>query len=70
MADQKELDALRSKIDALDEKLQALLNERAGLAQDVARVKQSAGDEAVFYRPEREAQVLRRVHISRFEGPI
>ena len=69
MADQKELDALRSKIDALDEKLQALLNERAGLAQDVARVKQSAGDEAVFYRPEREAQVLRRVK-ERNQGPL
>ena len=63
------LDTLRQKIDALDEKLQALISERASLAQEVAQVKQAQGDDAVYYRPEREAEVLREV-LARNEGPL
>lgn len=48
---------IRDQIDALDERLVALLNERAGLAQRIGHVKGGS----VAYRPEREAQVLRRV---------
>ena len=64
-----ELKAIREQIDALDLELQALINRRASLAQEVARIKLAAGGEAVFYRPEREAQILRTVQ-ARNEGPL
>ena len=59
----KDLGALRDRIDTIDETMLELLNERAQIALEVAEVKQaSAGDvPPVFYRPEREAQVLRRM---------
>lgn len=64
-----ELIGIRDQIDAVDEKLQYLINERARLAQEVARIKIAAGGDPVFYRPEREAQVLRKVK-ERNEGPL
>jgi len=63
------LDNIRQQIDELDEKLQALINERAQLAKDVAEIKLQQGDDAQFYRPEREAEVLRGV-IARNNGPL
>lgn len=72
MADNKPeltLAQLRDKIDALDEQLQTLLNKRADLAQQVAHVKRGEEADPVFYRPEREAQVLRRVK-ERNAGPL
>src|SRR5215207_6355435 len=48
---------LREKIDALDARLVKLLSQRARLAQQVGHVKKGVA----VYRPEREAQVLRRV---------
>ena len=50
------LKQLRDEVDALDERLVELLNQRAGLALDIAQVKQQD-----MYRPEREAMVLDRV---------
>lgn len=64
-----ELLALRQKIDNVDEKLQALINERAGYAAEVARAKKNHEDNPIFYRPEREAQVLKNV-MSRNQGPL
>lgn len=63
------LDTIRQQIDVLDEKIQHMINERARLAQQVAEVKQAQGDDAVYYRPEREAAVLRNV-VARNEGPL
>ncbi|MCP5160633.1 MAG: prephenate dehydratase [Hahellaceae bacterium] len=62
---------IRDQIDSIDQQIQDLLNARARCAQQVAEVKQQAdpGTEAVFYRPEREAQVLRRV-MERNTGPL
>ena len=57
----KTLAELRVEIDALDKKVQSLIGERAQLATDVAEVKKEADDNSVFYRPEREAQVLRSI---------
>ncbi len=65
---ERELDRLRQRIDELDEQLQALMNERAACAKQVAQVKSSSG-EAVFYRPEREAEILRRIR-QRNTGPL
>jgi chorismate mutase/prephenate dehydratase len=69
MSTEQKLQAIRQRIDALDKEVQTLINERASLAQEVARVKLEAGDDAIFYRPEREAQVLRAVK-ERNEGPL
>ncbi|MAK92280.1 MAG: prephenate dehydratase [Oleibacter sp.] len=68
----QELDELRQQIDSLDQQIQLLINQRARCAQDVAEVKQryaAPGDKVTFYRPEREAQVLRKV-MDRNEGPL
>lgn len=64
----KRLQALRARIDALDERIEGLLNRRARLAQAIAKLKENDG-QASFYRPEREAEVLRRV-IARNRGPL
>jgi len=67
--DTAELVEVREQIDRLDEQIQALISDRARLA---FRVRESKGDSnhAVdFYRPEREAQVLRRV-VERNQGPL
>ncbi|GKW49292.1 prephenate dehydratase [Halomonas sp. NCCP-2165] len=56
-----DLDALRQRIDSLDSDILRLISERAQAAQQVAQVKTAADPKAVFYRPEREAQVLRRI---------
>jgi chorismate mutase/prephenate dehydratase len=63
------LEDLRAQIDRLDEEIQAAMNRRAGLAQRVAEAKRARGDDADFYRPDREAEILRRV-IERNQGPL
>jgi chorismate mutase/prephenate dehydratase len=63
------LSAVRAQIDALDEQLQALLNQRAQLARAAASSKQPQGRAVDFYRPEREAQVLRQA-LERNRGPL
>lgn len=68
MADHSELADLRAQIDAIDGQLLQLISQRAGCAKQIAQVKQRQGD-AIFYRPEREAQVLRRVMESN-PGPL
>jgi len=59
---------LRKKIDGLDKQIQALITERAKVAQQVAHAKQQS-DDTVFYRAEREAQVLRNV-MEQNTGPL
>jgi chorismate mutase / prephenate dehydratase len=65
----KDLGAVRAAIDAIDEQLHTLLNERARLAQQVGISKTATGATVDFYRPEREAQVLRMVK-ERNKGPL
>lgn len=77
--DNRTLDQVRSDIDSIDREIQQLIARRAKCAQRVADIKlaevqaaQEAGDteaEVVYYRPEREAQVLGRI-IERNEGPL
>ncbi|BBB23803.1 chorismate mutase / prephenate dehydratase [Isorropodon fossajaponicum endosymbiont JTNG4] len=57
----KTLLELRDEIDALDKKIQLLIGNRAQLAAEVAQVKKISDDDSIFYRPEREAQVLRSI---------
>jgi chorismate mutase / prephenate dehydratase len=63
------LEDIRRQIDSVDESIQRLLNERAGLAQKVGLSKNAEGKTVDFYRPEREAQVLRAV-LKRNKGPL
>ncbi|NDB16936.1 MAG: prephenate dehydratase [Gammaproteobacteria bacterium] len=56
---QPEIEGLRSRIDDVDRQLHALINERARLARQVGVSKGKEGRLVDFYRPEREAQVLR-----------
>ncbi len=53
------LGEIRDRIDLIDAELHDLINQRARLAQQVGISKHAAGHTVDFYRPEREAQVLR-----------
>jgi chorismate mutase/prephenate dehydratase len=63
------LENIRENIDSIDARIHALLNERARLAQLVGISKTSSGKTVDFYRPEREAQVLRKA-LERNHGPL
>ena len=57
----KALAVVRNDIDRIDGELLQLLNERARCAQRVGEIKAEHGEGGHIYRPEREAQVLRRL---------
>jgi chorismate mutase/prephenate dehydratase len=59
---------LRGKIDGVDERIQRLIAERAQYAREIGVVK-GLTSTVEFYRPEREAQVLRKV-VERNNGPL
>ena len=61
----EQLKQLRDQIDAIDDQLLQLVSRRAGLAQQVGKIKKSG----VIYRPEREAQILARMR-EHNPGPI
>lgn len=63
------LSDLREQIDALDSQLLGLFNDRARLAEKVAQVKLAEGEQTDFYRPDREALVLRRIQADN-PGPL
>ena len=76
MADDRDLEQVRVDIDAIDQEIQSLINRRAGCAQRVADIKLAearargeSGEDVVYYRPEREAQILDRI-IERNPGPL
>lgn len=69
MSDTITLQEIRDRIDVLDSQIQKLISERAALAQEVARLKKDGGDADSYYRPEREAAVLRKV-VERNQGPL
>jgi chorismate mutase/prephenate dehydratase len=79
-----DLNTLRQSIDSIDSQIHDLLNKRARCAQQVAEVKlaefataeqfeanadSSSAQQLLFYRPEREAQVLARVKAAN-KGPL
>ena len=69
----KKLEAIRREIDGLDNDLLALISRRAGLAKKVAEVKDGQVEDeegrAHYYRPEREAEVLRSL-VDGNDGPL
>jgi len=64
-----DLGSIRESIDDIDARIQGLLSERARFAQLVGISKTAGGKAVDVYRPEREAQVLRKV-LKRNEGPL
>jgi len=64
-----DLEAVRARIDAVDDEIHRFISERARLAQAVGMSKASSGRAVDVYRPEREAQVLRRAR-ARNSGPL
>jgi len=71
--DKKKTDAdlaeIRKRINEIDERLQRLINERAEIAQQVGVAKGDLASAVEYYRPEREAEVLRDV-LARNTGPM
>jgi chorismate mutase/prephenate dehydratase len=64
-----DLAEVRAHIDGIDQRIQALILERANWAQQVGKAKGKLAAAVDYYRPEREAQVLRRV-VDRNDGPL
>ncbi|ALG68227.1 prephenate dehydratase [Beggiatoa leptomitoformis] len=64
-----DLTAIRAKIDDVDTQIQTLITQRANLAKEVAQAKYAEEKQPNFYRPEREAEILRQV-IQRNQGVL
>jgi len=69
MSDDPKLELIRRKIDEVDDNLLDLISKRAALAAEVRELKSQAGEQSTFYRPEREAQILKRI-IESNPGPL
>jgi len=67
-ADEPTLEQLRERIDDIDRQIQGLISDRARCAKQVGELK-GLTEKADFYRPEREAKVLRAV-AERNDGPL
>ncbi|WP_058834539.1 prephenate dehydratase [Luteimonas abyssi] len=68
-AGKPDLAEVRARIDGIDHRIQTLIAERADWAHQVGRAKGKLAAAVDYYRPEREAQVLRRV-VDRNDGPL
>ena len=60
---------IRNKIDKVDTQIQELITKRACLAEEVKREKYAVEKSPNFYRPKREAEILRNVK-QRNQGPL
>ncbi|MGH8028176.1 MAG: prephenate dehydratase [Pseudoxanthomonas sp.] len=60
---------VRAHIDGIDRQIQGLIADRAAYALQVGKAKGKLAAAVDYYRPEREAQVLRMV-VDRNEGPL
>ncbi len=66
-----DLAQIRDHIDSVDQQIQALIGERAMLARQVGISKGGDNPRAIdFFRPEREADVLRQVITRNADGPL
>ncbi len=66
---QDRLKAVRQQIDSINNEILQLINRRAELAKEVGDIKREANPEPNYYRPEREAQILREL-IAKNPGPV
>lgn len=63
------LEVVRRQIDSIDREIVRLANDRARCAQEVAGIKRTAGESTHFWRPEREARILREL-LRVNDGPL
>ena len=68
-ASAEDLASIRKRIDSVDRQIQELISERARYAQQVGVSKGPHAAAVDYYRPEREAEVLRAV-LERNKGPL
>ena len=59
MAQERDIEDWRNRIDAIDDQLMRLLNSRSACAVEIGRIKRALG--LPVYSPEREARILERV---------
>ncbi|MFP4279306.1 MAG: prephenate dehydratase, partial [Halochromatium sp.] len=69
MTSDEQLQQVRAHINRIDAELLRLISERAACAQDVAKIKDAHGEAVKYYRPEREAEILRRIKAQN-PGPL
>lgn len=69
MVDEALLNQLRIKIDQVDDQLLKLISQRGRLAHEVAAAKGEAPGQGGYYRPDREASILRRI-LANNTGPL
>jgi len=69
MSSVRPLSEIRTEIDAIDAEILQLINRRAQCAEEVAKTKIAEGEQGTFYRPDREALVLRRIQDLN-QGPL
>jgi len=69
IGDSPDLAEIRKRINEVDEQIQDLINERARFAQQVGVAKGNRTSAVDYYRPEREAEILRNI-VERNEGPL
>jgi len=69
MPGEERLQQIRKQIDDLDLQIQDLINRRASAAKEVAEIKLEEDRDAFFYRPEREAAILKKIQ-RRNSGPM
>ncbi len=68
-APKADISDVRDRIDEIDRQIQSLINERAEFAQQIGISKGELAEAVDYYRPEREAEVLRAV-LERNKGPL
>lgn len=69
MVEEKKLSSLRREIDSIDDKLLELLSLRASITKSVGDLKRESSGKVEFYRPDREALILKRLKEAN-TGPI
>lgn len=63
------LESLRQRIDMLDAELHRLLMERVRVIDGIVAAKRASGADGVMFRPDREADMMRRM-VERHEGSL
>jgi len=63
------LDELRAEIDRIDTDLHGLVMRRADIVASIGRMKENKAADNGFFRPSREAEVVRRL-LARHRGPL
>ena len=61
MVTKKKIEQVRKKIDKIDDQILELIKKRGVHAKEIGSLKSQLSVKSSFYKPEREAQILRRL---------